>query len=322
MEVFYEMADFETVAIKTAEKLGTVFKENRYQVPDTLGKGIVEAYNFENISVMLSKFWMQETIRVGRLPSIMEDYFVFDCMVQGASDFFVDLMASQNRPVPELVYGAYVASPATESYGDFKGKVDHVHLSILVRKSWLENHIEHPLPPLLQDSSRPLFIYQSIHAELVPTLALLVSSKENRAFRKQFLYAKALEVISYMVEALFDREIAANPHPFHPEDVSQVMQIANHLQEHLDNPPTVEQLVQKFPVNRDKLQSIFKSVYGKTLSEYTRYIRMQRAYRLLLLRRNVAEVGYALGYSNLSHFSRAFKKVHGINPSDLLKTVN
>lgn len=319
MEVFYEMEDFETVALKTSQKLGAVWKNNQYRVPDILGRGIVEAYNFEHLSVMLSKFWMHETIRVGRLPSRMDDYFVMDCMVQGASDFFVDDLAYQNRPVPQLVYGSYIASPITESYGDFKGQVDHVHLSILVRKSWLEDFLEQALPPLLQDPSLPLFIFQSIQADLVPTLALLVKSTENSRFRKHFLYAKSLEVITYIVEAIFDREPEKPSHSYHPDDVHRVTQIANYLQEQLLNPPTTEQLVQQFHINRDKLQSIFKSVYGKTLSEYTRYIRMERAHHLLLTRKNVAEVGYELGYSNLSHFSRAFKKVHGINPSDLLR---
>jgi AraC-like DNA-binding protein len=42
---------------------------------------------------------------------------------------------------------------------------------------------------------------------------------------------------------------------------------------------------------------------------------MQEAARLLRVRRlSVSEVGYALGFSNLSHFSRLFEQHIGLKP--------
>jgi AraC-like DNA-binding protein len=48
---------------------------------------------------------------------------------------------------------------------------------------------------------------------------------------------------------------------------------------------------------------------------------MQKA-RLMLLSGNYAvkDIGYTLGYSNLSNFTLAFKKVYGKLPSDVLRS--
>ena len=40
---------------------------------------------------------------------------------------------------------------------------------------------------------------------------------------------------------------------------------------------------------------------------------------MMLKQRGVTETAIALGYSNVSHFSSAFKKQHGLLPSEMKK---
>ena len=64
----------------------------------------------------------------------------------------------------------------------------------------------------------------------------------------------------------------------------------------------------------------FKQEYGKPVFEYYQKYKMEKAKELLLSGQYaVKEVGYLLGYQNLSNFANAFKKEFGVLPSTLLK---
>ena len=63
------------------------------------------------------------------------------------------------------------------------------------------------------------------------------------------------------------------------------------------------------------LQRHFSQHYGLTVSKSLRTIRLWEAYRRISEGELVKAVAYDLGYKQLSHFSRAFKELHGICPS-------
>ena len=63
------------------------------------------------------------------------------------------------------------------------------------------------------------------------------------------------------------------------------------------------------------LQRHFALNSGATISVWLRTIRMQEAYLRLMAGSRVKEVAYDLRFKQLSHFSREFKKIHGIAPS-------
>jgi AraC-like DNA-binding protein len=84
-------------------------------------------------------------------------------------------------------------------------------------------------------------------------------------------------------------------------------------------PPTIKELAREAAMSESKLKKIFKTVYGLPPYEYYQRQRMEKA-RLMLLSGNysVKDIGYTLGYANLSNFTLAFKKVFGKVPSQLL----
>jgi AraC-like DNA-binding protein len=68
-------------------------------------------------------------------------------------------------------------------------------------------------------------------------------------------------------------------------------------------------------MSETKLKQLFKQTFGSPVYTYYQQARMKQAAFLLQQgRHSVAEVGYALGFSNLSHFSRLFEKHYGLNP--------
>ena len=75
-------------------------------------------------------------------------------------------------------------------------------------------------------------------------------------------------------------------------------------------------------VSTNYLTSIFRSCLGISLHKYIIKVRMDRAQQLLLSGRvNVTEAAYRTGFSSIHVFSRTFKSVFGITPSQFLNEI-
>ncbi len=84
----------------------------------------------------------------------------------------------------------------------------------------------------------------------------------------------------------------------------------------LTNPPTLEQLGGEVGCSPFYLSRIFSREVGLTIPQYLRNIRMERAAELLRSGRfNVTEAAIEVGYSSLSHFSKAFCETIGCCPA-------
>jgi AraC-like DNA-binding protein len=65
------------------------------------------------------------------------------------------------------------------------------------------------------------------------------------------------------------------------------------------------------------LQRHFSDKYSLTISSWLTSVRLREAYERIMAGARVKEVAFDLGYKQLSHFSREFKRFHGIAPSYL-----
>ena len=60
-----------------------------------------------------------------------------------------------------------------------------------------------------------------------------------------------------------------------------------------------------------------KELTNQSAYDFIKTIRMQQASEILSKQKvNISEVAYALGYSNLSHFSNSFKEYFGMSPKE------
>lgn len=81
----------------------------------------------------------------------------------------------------------------------------------------------------------------------------------------------------------------------------------------LSRPPTIAALAREVGLNQLKLKQGFKTLFGTSVYALFQQHRMDRA-RDLLRSHNVTETALTLGYSNLSHFSTAYRKRFGVLP--------
>jgi len=99
----------------------------------------------------------------------------------------------------------------------------------------------------------------------------------------------------------------------------KIQEARNIIEQHLDQPQTIRDLSRKVAMNECYLKKGFKALVGKTIHEYQQELRIARAKDLLQQQgQSVTDVANALGYSSISHFSTAFKRVTGMKPCELL----
>ncbi|WP_428233130.1 helix-turn-helix domain-containing protein [Flavobacterium sp.] len=105
------------------------------------------------------------------------------------------------------------------------------------------------------------------------------------------------------------------------ENKFSINKVENYLTNNLfDKFPGIDMLAEKFKISESKLKAEFKQFFGKPIYKYFQEKQMNLAKELIFENKLlIKEISYKFGYENTSKFSAAFKKCHGILPSDLQK---
>jgi len=92
--------------------------------------------------------------------------------------------------------------------------------------------------------------------------------------------------------------------------------VLQYIQANLDEDMTLESLAAMTFFSPIHFHRIFKGMFGETVVEHIRRIRMERAAtRLALGTSSVTDASFDAGYETVESFSRAFKKMFGCPPS-------
>ncbi len=134
------------------------------------------------------------------------------------------------------------------------------------------------------------------------------------AARPLWFESKTLELIAQFLFIPQPKEefFCARQKRLAGERAHEVMLI---LRDQFQAPPTLEELGRRVGCSPFYLSRIFSEEAGMTIQQYLRQARMERAAELLLSGScNVTEAAFAVGYSSLGHFSKAFCEVIGCCP--------
>ncbi|WP_299125751.1 AraC family transcriptional regulator [uncultured Winogradskyella sp.] len=72
-----------------------------------------------------------------------------------------------------------------------------------------------------------------------------------------------------------------------------------------------------------KLQEGFKTLYNRTVSDFIRHVRLQKAeYLMNSTDFNISEIVYSIGFTSRSYFCKIFKKEYGCSPKQYKKKVS
>ena len=138
-----------------------------------------------------------------------------------------------------------------------------------------------------------------------------------------FLEAKAMELISLQIAWMGARQGRRQTRPaLSPSEKNRIREARDILIQEMASPPTLSQLSSRLCLSVGKLENGFRDLFNTTVFGFLKEYKMQRARQMFeKADANVSEVAWAVGYVNLSHFSRAYKKRFGILPKQYLQAV-
>ncbi|THU40397.1 helix-turn-helix transcriptional regulator [Niastella caeni] len=168
---------------------------------------------------------------------------------------------------------------------DFQKKVIHQQPAMLV--------------PVNQVASRSLLthLYQLIYTGKRPGATL---------------HSKSLAILHQCLESISEHPVW-EPISVSMEEAQVIYMARTHMQENLHQEWTIKELTQLTGLNDYKLKTGFHQLYHSSPADYLRDIRMEKAWHLLSgKKRSVSQVAEEVGYTNLSAFSKAFKKYYNI----------
>lgn len=162
---------------------------------------------------------------------------------------------------------------------------------------------------------RPVF-----HSDDLTPFRLLLTDLYNLASSSDYIRDMRInEKLGSLLTLLMEQS-------WHPESVTvsrkrmELAAVREYLDEYFTEKIMLEELAEKFFINKFYLSKIFKETYGTTVNNYLISKRITRAKQLLRFTdMTVDEVGVAVGMGDANYFSRMFRKVEGISPREYRK---
>ncbi len=105
------------------------------------------------------------------------------------------------------------------------------------------------------------------------------------------------------------------------EYIGRINTILRFIDNNLDNQLSLEKIAEKASYSPFHFHRIFKAITGEPLNAYIIRKRIEKTAGILIRQKgvSVSELSLQYGFSSNSSFTRAFKKVYGISPSEFRK---
>lgn len=133
--------------------------------------------------------------------------------------------------------------------------------------------------------------------------------------RRLHLYSKAIEALSIGLDSLSKHADAGGPRPLSPDELQKLDAAVDIIGSDYSADWTIAKLARRVGLNERRLKEGFRLAIGQSVHSYLRTVRLDAAALLLSNGASVTEAAHAVGFENLSHFSKIFREHKGMLPS-------
>ncbi len=179
---------------------------------------------------------------------------------------------------------------------------------------------EGSLTAILEGAEEGLHFSLSSHEREEELLA--VAEKLNKALKKNDdALARAL-AFGYIIEifCLLNRKDIR--HSGETEQLPEnILALQQYLDTHYSEIDSVTEVAEHFFYSREYVSRLFKRYYDTTILDYIHKLRIAKSQSLIAEGMPIIDVCYAVGFSSLSTFIRAFRSITNMTPSQYKKVV-
>ena len=303
-----------------AERLKVPVLRNRLIIPASLGEGYIKKIDIEpDLKFVMHHYTLNEDFHLKRAASEEKNDLI--SIVFNSNEIPTSLSPDRQSAIQFLKTNGSAIQIASSSLGTetFFPAHSEVYFGVIGIKNWLlASLLRLEKPNSLMDailSGGTLFFY---HESMLPdaqrVLKQLSEINEQNELDHLYYRIKVQELLYILFSKLSHRETERQS-PINKADIEKLYAIRTAIIADLSIPPRLSELAEMAGMSETKMKQLFKQVFGDSIYNYYQKTRMEEAAFLLKQAGySVSEVGYQLGFSNLSHFGRLFEKHHGSTP--------
>ena len=232
-------------------------------------------------------------------------------------------MAMQQRRIGESIqaYKGFAGGVPTYPFEKEQALIQYVESGSVQDANRILNEL---LGYALFSTGSDLDTIKSWAAELCALLSRAASQngkggafRMNHSFMRSLWETDSVENLALLMQEIVERFCqSVFPAAMKGEKtaVSRTMRYVElHYAEHI----SLNTVAQNVYLSPSYLSTLFKKVLGFSFNEYLNMVRVNEAKRLLAMGwSSVTEVAYAVGYESQSYFSKVFRRLAGMSPSD------
>lgn len=283
-----------------AKQLGTTYEHGKVVIPPKYGQGFLHGFFFdEQIRLMIRNY------------EVNEDFVIKRTFEQHAPNllFFQFQYITSSVQITTQGINAEMLVPRNIRQQSITMLVDAGYLT-----ARMGAQLNSPILQTILENRQPLFFEQLISPALQQIMQQMMRDDIPLMFHQYYFRVKAEELIGALFMELVKRE-EVPVYSLNVADIKAIYKVKDALVSAGDTFPSIPVLVKMVNMSESKMKRLFKQVFGTNIFNYYQSVRMQEAARLLSEEKlSVSEVGYKLGFSNMSHFTRAFEEYIGMKP--------
>lgn len=301
------------IMFKFAQAIGTEVKGRFINIPENKGGGYISGFNWGDLRMMIRNYYLKEEVFIERTNELAEGQEDIVFLLSGV---FPSLLSEEKQLSREKA-NVIICKHAVSSLVEMPSNTIFGSITIAASRQYLRscfNEVQHPIVNSILESKDNFVFETGISSEIINTAGEILNQTVPEDFERHYFKLKCEELLCYIIALLVQREAVPTSN-MHIDDIKAIYAVKFYLEEHLENPPNIAALAVQAKMSEPKFRKLFKQTFGKGVFEYYQSLRMQEAASLLKEKRmTVSEVGYQLGFTNLSHFSRVFEQHIGMKP--------
>lgn len=297
-----------------ARAIGATIDGRFIYIPESKGGGYITGFNWgSDLRIMIRHYYLKDEVVIERTNKLAEGQ---DDIVFRLSGIFPPLIESDDKLANEQP-NVMICRHAVSSIIEMPLNTVFGSATIAVSRQYLRElfgNLDHPLAVSILDAHEN-FVYETgISPDMIQTASCFLRPVVPESLESRYAKLKCEELLCLAFSQLLQRD-AVQASSMHINDIKAIYAVKSKLLTDIHEPPNIASLAREAGMSEPKMRKLFKQTFGKGVFEYYQYSKMQLAASLLKQKRlTVSEVGYQLGFTNLSHFSRVFEQHFGIKP--------
>jgi AraC-like DNA-binding protein len=326
MYIRFKQKNFKTWIQELSQVTGIKAKNNLLTLTETVGTGYCFADSIDRtFSYVLMNVELNDDCTLHRVSNNQMGMLIFFNRTQ-VSDYIRlrhkkdSLTDSLNKKRNNI----FVSSTNTELEVNYRAGSKLKRLGIYLSPQWIADHFDANTKMQVE-----LLTSQGLEQINKLPINMEIDEKLNRIFDTQFqnetdrlaLKSRIILLLEYFFSTYINESLVIKNKKIIPdEDITRLRNVeALLVNEETEKFPSIVNLARLAQMSSTKLKQRFKQLYGYRLYEFYNKQRLEKAKELIMQGITPKEAGYTIGFSDVSNFTKAFKKEYGFTPGTLFE---